>query len=184
MELGDLDAGVDAQCGIEVGQRLVEQEDLRLAHDGTADRDALALAAREFARAALQQRLELQDARGLGDARLDLGLGRSGEPEAEAHVGGNVHVGVERVGLEHHGDLALRGREIVHLAAADGDGAARYGLQPGDGAQQGGLAAARGADEDDEGAVLDGEVDVLQDLDGAEGLLQVLDQDFGHGRLT
>ncbi len=45
VQLGDLDAHRDAQRGVEVGQRLVEQEDLGIAHDGAADGDALALAA-------------------------------------------------------------------------------------------------------------------------------------------
>jgi hypothetical protein len=35
-------------------KRLVEQEQLRLAHDGPADGDALALAARQFRRAAVE----------------------------------------------------------------------------------------------------------------------------------
>ena len=48
VQLGDLDAGLHAQRRVEVGQRLVEQEHLRIAHDGPADGDALALAAREL----------------------------------------------------------------------------------------------------------------------------------------
>ncbi len=46
-------------------------------------------------------------------------------------------------------------------------------LEPGDQAQQGRLAAARRADEDDELARLDVEVDALDDVDGAERLLDV-----------
>ena len=70
MQPGDLDAGRDAQRRVEIGQRLVEQEDGRLAHDGAADGDALALAAGEIARIAVEQVLEPQHARGLGDAPL------------------------------------------------------------------------------------------------------------------
>ena len=51
----DLGAHGHAQLGVEVGQRLVEQEDLRVAHDGAAHGDALALAARELARVAVEQ---------------------------------------------------------------------------------------------------------------------------------
>ena len=51
----DLGAHRDAQLGIEVGQRLVEQEHLRIAHDGAAHGDALALAAGELARIAVKQ---------------------------------------------------------------------------------------------------------------------------------
>ena len=45
LQLADLDARLPTQLGVEVGKRLVEQKDLRLAHDGTAHRNALALAA-------------------------------------------------------------------------------------------------------------------------------------------
>ena len=47
----DLDAQFGAQLGVEVRQRLVEQEDAGVAHQRAADRDALALAARELGRA-------------------------------------------------------------------------------------------------------------------------------------
>ena len=53
-------------------------------------------------------------------------------------------------------------------------------LEPGDQPQQRGLAAARRADEDDELAVVDGEVDVGDDVDLAEGLLDVLKFDRAH----
>ena len=101
-----------------------------------------------------------------------------------AGAGGNIHVRVERVGLEHHGDLALGGRQVVDLASADGHPAGVDGLKSGDGAQQRGLAAARRPHQHDEGAVLDDEVDVRQHLDGPVGFFQLVDADFGHGTLT
>ena len=48
----ELDAHLHAQLGVEIGQRLVEQEDLGMAHDGAAERDALALPAGKLARLA------------------------------------------------------------------------------------------------------------------------------------
>ena len=45
MQFLDLGAHGDAQLGIEIRQRLVEQEHLRIAHDGAAHGDALALTA-------------------------------------------------------------------------------------------------------------------------------------------
>ncbi len=68
VQLLQLAAQFGAQLGIEVGQRLVEQEDLGLAHQRAADRHALALAARELRRLALQQLGQLQHARGVVDA--------------------------------------------------------------------------------------------------------------------
>ena len=51
-------------------------------------------------------------------------------------------------------------------------------LQPRDQAQQRGLSAARGADEDDELAIVDVEVDAGDDDDIAEGLADVLEGDL------
>jgi hypothetical protein len=45
VQLGDFCAHLDAELGVEVGEGLVEEEDLGLAHDGAAHGDALALAA-------------------------------------------------------------------------------------------------------------------------------------------
>ena len=62
VQLGDLGARLHAQLGVEVGQRLVHQEDLRLAHDGAAQGHALALAAGELLGLAGEQVLNAQDA--------------------------------------------------------------------------------------------------------------------------
>ena len=107
-----------------------------------------------------------------GDAAAGQALQAREPAHAQRH--GDVlrdrEVRVERIGLEHHGDLALGRRQVIHLAAADGDGASRHRLEPCDGTQQGGLAAARGTDEHDEGPILHGQVDVLQHLEHAEPL--------------
>src|SRR5439155_839944 len=48
-------AGLDAQLRVEVGERLVHEEDGGLARDRTTDRDTLALATRELLRLALEE---------------------------------------------------------------------------------------------------------------------------------
>jgi hypothetical protein len=60
MQRADLRAHLHAQLGVEVRERLVEQEQLGIVHDGAAHGDALALAA-ELARIALQQLAEAED---------------------------------------------------------------------------------------------------------------------------
>ena len=55
MQFLDLSAHLDAQFRIEIRQRFVEQEHLRIAHDGASHGDALALTARELARIALSR---------------------------------------------------------------------------------------------------------------------------------
>ena len=69
----DLDPHLHPQLGVEVRQRLVEQKHLGVAHDRAAHCDALALPARELARLAVQQLVELQDRGGAPDPLGDLG---------------------------------------------------------------------------------------------------------------
>ena len=54
------------------------------------------------------------------------------------------------------------GRQAVHRRAVDGDAAGALGLEPGDDAQQGGFPAARGAQDGDELARRDVEVDAIE----------------------
>ena len=65
LEPGDLGAHLHAQLGVEVRERLVHQEDLRLADDRAAQRDPLPLPARERSRLAVEQLLEAEDLRRL-----------------------------------------------------------------------------------------------------------------------
>ena len=176
----DLGAHLHAQLGIEVGKRLVEQEHLGIAHDGAAHGDALALAARELARHARDVGLDVEDARRLVDAAADLLAVDAAVAQRERHVLEHRHVRVERVVLEHHGDVPVLGIELVDDTAIDGDLAGGDVLQPGDHAQQRALAAARGADEDDELAVGDFEVDAMHDLDLAERLFHAAKAEARH----
>ncbi len=70
----DLDAHFGAELGVEVEQGLVEQEDAGAADQGTADGDALALAAGELAGLAVEELAGSQQGAGHpADTLLDLG---------------------------------------------------------------------------------------------------------------
>ena len=119
VELRQLEAHLHAQFGVEVGQGLVEQEDLGLAHQGAADRDPLTLAARQLGGPAIEIGLELKDPGDLERA-LVLNLFRlAGDGEREGDVLPHRHVRIERVGLEHHGDAPLRRGRIGHVRVVD-----------------------------------------------------------------
>ena len=68
---------------------------------------------------------------------------------------------IERIVLEHHGDVAILRRHVVDDVAVDRDLAAGDFLEAGDHAQRRRLAAARWADQDDELVIRDVEVDAL-----------------------
>ena len=155
VQLLDLDPQFVAQLGVEVGQRLVEQEHVDVAHQRAADGDALALAAGELGGLALQQRIELQELGRLGDAACDLVLRDLGDPEAEGEVHLDAHARIERVGLEHHADAAVLRLVPGDVAAVDPDLPGLDVEQAGDGVEQRRLAAARRSEQDDEFALLD-----------------------------
>ena len=57
-----------------------------------------------------------QDFRGLADAAAHLGGGQLAALERERHVLADRHVRIERVVLEHHGDVAVARRQVVDAA--------------------------------------------------------------------
>ncbi len=177
---GDLDAGGDPEGGVEVGERLVEEEELRGAHDGAADRDPLALAAGELRRAAVKERVERQHGRCFGGAPGDFGAGLTGLFQPEAHVVAHREMRIERVGLEYHRQFALRGRHAVDPDPVDLDVAGGGVLEAGDHPQQRRFSAARGADEDAELAVADLEIDAADDLGLSEGFRQIPQCECAH----
>ena len=179
VEPGDLGTRLDAQLGVEVGERFVHEEDRRLAHDGAPEGDALALATRELLRLAVEELLELDGLSRLVDPALDLGLGDLAQLQAEREVLADRHVRVERVALEDHRDVAVLGRDVVDDAVADPQRAVADLLEARDHPQAGGLPAARWSDEDHELAVTDLEVEVLHGVEIAVDLVDVFER---HGR--
>ena len=69
----ELGAGVVAQLGVEVGQRLVEQEQLGPADQRPADGDPLLLAARGRGGLSVQRVADAQELGRLADPAVDLG---------------------------------------------------------------------------------------------------------------
>ena len=75
LQTADFGAHLHPQLGIEVRQRLIEQEQFGGSHDGTPHRHPLALAARELPRLAGQQFGQAQHPGGFVDAALDVVFG-------------------------------------------------------------------------------------------------------------
>ena len=107
MQAGDLDTRIDTQRGIEIGQRFIKQEQVRIAHDRAADGDPLTLAAGQFGRLALQIGFKFQHLDSKADLPLDIAACGARLAKAEAHVLFNRQMRIQRIGLEHHRDLAF-----------------------------------------------------------------------------
>ena len=133
-----------AQLGVQMRNRLVEEEDGRLANEGTAERYALLLAAAQLGRHAAQQLVDLEHP---GDRAHPLvaGLGRvaAGGPrraQREGKVLVDREMRIERVALEGHRHVAVGGIEPRCVAPADEDPTAGRLDEAGDEVERGRLA--------------------------------------------
>ena len=154
------------QLQVQRAERLVEQQHAGLVHDRAGERDPLLLAARELGGLAPGQRGELGELEDVVDLLLD-GLGPA-PPEPEGHVLEHVHVREQRVALEHRVDRPLVGLGPRDVGGADLDPAGRRVLEPRHHAQGRRLATAGRAEQREEGALRDREVDVVDRLERTE----------------
>ena len=179
-----LDLGPDlaAQLRIEIRQGFVEQEDLRIAHDGAAHGDTLALTARQCLGTTVEIGVDIEKPRRFLYLWLGFGGGHAAHLQREGHVLAHGHMRIKRVVLKHHGDVAPCGRDFVHPCLSDHQIAAVDGLKPGQHAQKRRFSAARGTDQNDELLIRDLQIEVGDDRDGTVFLDQVAHGDRGHQR--
>src|SRR5919201_1226763 len=166
----DLGPHVQAQLRVQVRERLVPQESPRVGPDRPGEGGPLALAPRELPRRALEEPVDVEHARHLRHPPRALRRGHLPHPERVGDVVGDVLVRVERVALEDHGHVAVLRLEPGHVAGADEDAAGGGLLEPGQDPKGGGLAAAGRAEQGQEGAVRDVQVEVRHGVGGAERL--------------
>ena len=176
-----------AQLQVERAERLVEQQHLGPVHQRPGQRHALLLPARQLVRAPPAHVAELHELEGLGHSGADLVAAHLLHAQTEADVVGDGHVGEQRVVLEHGVDRALVGQKRAHVVAKDPQAAVGGEVEPGDHAQRRGLAAARRAEQGEELAVADGEVEAVDGGHLAEALGDAVDLHgryrFGHAHL-
>src|SRR6185369_10717523 len=115
---------------------------------------------------------------------VDLRLGHSPELQREGHVPVQRPVWIERVALEHHGDVPVLRRQVGDRLAADADVTTGDVLEPGDHPERGGLSAAGGPHEDHELPILDREVHSGHGGHLAEAFLHSAEDDLGHQPAT
>ena len=181
MQLLDLEAHLHAELGVEVRQRLVEQEHRRLAHDRPAHRDALALPARELPRPPLEQRLELEDVGRALHPLADLGAatcrgseGRTPCCRTRSCAGTARSSGTPSRCRGPWARASLTTRSPMTISPSD------HRLEAGDHPQHRRLAAAGRSDDDDEFAVGDVQVDAVDDRARPEALAHVVEFDLRH----
>src|SRR6266542_1239694 len=162
---GDLGPRGHPKLRVEVGQRLVHEEHLRLANDGAAHRDPLPLPSGQGLGFAVKERLDVEDLRCVPDPLGPLVLGYLRLFQREAHVLSHGHVRVQRVGLEHHRDVAVPWGKGGDVPLTDAYPALVDVLQPGEHPQGRRLPGPGRPDQDEELGVGDGD---RQAVDGRD----------------
>ena len=121
-----LAAHTRAKLGVQVCDRLVEQEHLWLTHDGAADSDTLFLPATEFLRAPVQKMVDFQKLGRLLYPFGDFLRADFGEFERVGDIVKHGLVRIKRIVLKHHGDISILRGEVVDHIAAEAYCACRY----------------------------------------------------------
>jgi hypothetical protein len=148
-----------AQLEVEGAEGLVEQQHGRAVDERAGERDALLLAAGELARLALRLGREADALELLADAAADLGARDALALEPEGDVLLHREVGEERVALEDRVRRPLERRQPGDVDAVDEDAPLGRLLEAGDHPQRRRLAAAARAEQREELAAGDVEVE-------------------------
>jgi hypothetical protein len=161
-----------AQEGVQIGERLVEEEDARLDDEGPGQGHALLLPTRELAGVPGPQRAEPDELERALDPCSQLGLRHPAPPQAEGDVLEHRHVREERIGLKHEADIAAVDGNARDVLAGQHDLPGVRLHQPRHHAEDGALAATGRAEEGKE--LARGRVDrhFVHGHDGAEGLAE------------
>ncbi len=133
----DLGPGLDTEFRIEVRQRLVHEEDPRLAHDGPAHRDPLTLPSGQVFGFTGQVRLQVEQARRVEDPPVAFRFRHTRDLQRETHVRRDVHMRIQRIVLEHHGDVTAGWRQGGDVLTVDPDRSGIDAFQTGEHPQRG-----------------------------------------------
>jgi hypothetical protein len=102
LDAANLEAHLVPQLGVQVGQRLVEQQHLRPVDYGPRQGDALLLPAGQLVRTALGHGAQTHHVHDPGCLLADHGLGASLQLEPEGYILHDGHVRKDGVALEYH----------------------------------------------------------------------------------
>ena len=130
------------QLGIQIGQRLIEQQQPRMDGQGPGDGHTLLLPAGELARQAPSQRLQLHQPQHLRHPRLTFGAGETPHLQPEGDVARHAEMREQRIVLKHHAHIAQIRRQMADALTFQRDLARRCVHKPRDHAQCRGFAAA------------------------------------------
>src|SRR5690348_6528209 len=136
MEPLDFSSHIISKLGIQIAQRLIEQEEQRVSDDRTADCDTLALTTRQLTWKPLEKLHNTEHVGGTLHTSVDFGRCNSPRPKTERYVFIDIEIGIKRVILKDHRDIAVAWACPRNILAADFNRAGARFLEPSDGTEQ------------------------------------------------
>ena len=136
----DFATHLNPQFGIQVAQRLVQQQEVGADHQSPGQRNPLLLTAGECIGLSISHACKPSHFNDFRHPVFDLFLGNLPHFEAEADVLRNGHMGPEGVALKDHADVALVWRQRRHILSTEADLTRVWRTESGQHPQQGGLA--------------------------------------------
>ena len=176
----DLRAHFEPQFGVQVRERLVEQQASGPNDQRPGQGDPLLLPAGKLVDRPRGVAFHAHRSQGLGHARPD--RLRTGPPflQAERHVFRDALMRPEGVVLEHHAGVTKVGGEARDVLGAETDTAGIGKIKPGQTAQKGRLSAAAGAEQKENLPRLNGERHPVEGEHLAEAFGYLVDENADH----
>src|SRR5262249_41564345 len=162
LERANFTPHLDPDLGVQVRERLVEEQDVGGQHEGSGQRHPPLLASGELAGVAVGQAREIHLAKAFVQPVPDLGRRQLAQLEAIRDVEGHGHVRPQRIVLKDHADVPRMRGQAVDPALAEPDLANVGPVEAGDEPKQRGLATPGRPEQREELAVADvqrGEID-------------------------
>ncbi len=149
---------------VECAQRFIEEQETRLEHQRTGERDPLLLPARHLMRVTPAKIVETDHAQGLAHLGRDSGVIHLPHFEREGDILRGSQMGKQRIALEHDADPPLLGRHTEERLAIQLDVAGSGLGESGDRHQDRRLSQSRGTQERNELAALYLQGDIIDRL--------------------
>jgi len=182
LHAADFGPHLKAEFGVEVRERLVQEQVVRFDGQRTGQRHPLLLTAGELGRLAASEVGHLDDAEHLQRPPPPLAATHAAHPQAERHVVENGHVRPEGVVLEHHAAVAPVRRAAGGVGVAEEDPTAVRRIEPRDDTQQRRLAATRRTQKKKQFPRLDRQRHVVHRHDPPEPLRHMFQPQGNHRR--
>ena len=129
LDVADIFAQLDAKFGVQIGKRLVHQQQGRPDRHGAGKADALLLAAGHLRRIAAVIAVEADHLEALVDPLIDVGLRQRTRFQAKSHILRHRQMRKDCIILENHADITLVSGLVVDSVALDDDFAAILALK-------------------------------------------------------